>query len=73
MSWKKEPDRADLSSVSVLLTSEESKVPEDARREDKIHVTARLISLCQPQSLVQGGVLAVSHQGKREVPLPEVV
>lgn len=55
MSWKKEPEGADLSSiVSVLLTSEESKVPEDAHGEDKIRVPARLVSLGQPQSLVQG-------------------
>ena len=48
MSWKKEPERVDLPIITVLLASEETKVPEDKHSEDKIRIIARLISLCQP-------------------------
>lgn len=54
MSWKKEPERVDLPVIiTVLLASEETKVPEDKHREDKICIIARLITLCQPHDLVQ--------------------
>ena len=52
MSWKREPERVDLPIIiTVLLASEETKVPEDKHSEDTICITGRLLSLCQRHDL----------------------
>lgn len=52
---KKEPERVNLPIViTVLLASQETKVPEEKHSEDKTCIIARLISLRQPHDFVQG-------------------